>query len=231
MNPALNSTLAVALTASLWLVACSSDPDAGPPGHYESTAEHEPDGAEEGARDEAYYLARHPEIASREGAVLTVRIGGGEPLVFEDNPEPGEGWGSTEFLGTTPGHPFVLLMQGYLEGGYYSLINIESGQQERLDSPPVFSPDGRWLLSSSMDLEAGFFPNRIAIHQVSPTGAPLVWELGGYDMDWGPEDTRWIDAQTVAYTRISRHWRDDGVELWEREPKTVSLIDGQWVHD
>jgi len=182
-----------------------------------------------GEREEAYYLSRFPQVASRSGLTLTIRLTNGQTLTFTDNPETGEEWNANEFRGVIPGKPFALVMRGYLEGGFYALIHLGTGEDTRLDNPPVFSPDGQWLFSTSMDLEAGFFPNRVAIHRVTSTGAPLVWEMEDYMMEWGPEDTRWVDTQTLSYTKVSRHWQENGTELHTRDPQTVRLVNGEWV--
>lgn len=182
-----------------------------------------------GVREEAYYLSRFPEVATRSGETLTLRLTSGRSLTFTNNPETGEEYRSVEFRGVIPGKPFALLMQGFLEGGFFSLIHLGTGEDTRVDNPPVFSPDGQWLFSSSIDLEAGFFPNRVAIHRVTSTGAPLVWEMEDYMMEWGPENTRWVDNQTLTYTKVSRVYQDDGTELRTSEPQTVRLVNGEWV--
>lgn len=184
-----------------------------------------------GVREEAYYLSRFPEVATRSGETLTLRLASGRTLTFVDNPETGEEYRSNEFRGVIPGKPFALVMQGFLEGGFYSLVHLGTGEETRLDNPPVFSPDGQWLFSTSVDLEAGFFPNRVAIHRVTSTGAPLVWEMEDYMMEWGPEDTRWVDNQTLTYTKVSRVFQDDGTELRDRTPQTVRLVNGEWVQE
>lgn len=184
-----------------------------------------------GTREEAYYLSRFPEVATRSGETLTIRLTSGRTVTFTNNPEVGEEYRSSEFKGVIPGKPFALVMQGFLEGGFFSLIHLGTGEDTRLDNPPVFSPDGQWLFSTSIDLEAGFFPNRVAIHRVTSTGAPLVWEMEDYMMEWGPEDTRWVDNQTLTYTKVSRTFQEDGTEQRTRETQTVRLVNGEWVQE
>lgn len=228
----MRSVTTFVLLAGALLAACSREasppPSAAPSGEAESVPSPEPHAEDV---SEAAYLARFPHLASREGPVLTLQLADGRRLRFEDRPEPGEGWEQTEFLGPLQGSPWLLLRRGFLEAGHYLLVNVDNGEQVPLDSPPRLSPDHQWLLTSSIDLVAGFFPNRLAIHRLTDTAAPLVFEIDGYAEGWGPDEARWIDARTVAYTRLSLHWQDDGSQRFERSAHTIRLIEASWVHD
>jgi hypothetical protein len=95
----------------------------------------------------------------------------------------------------------TLLSLGYIhiQGIYYEwtrdfLINLESGKETEFWENPIFSPNRKWILSYSGDLESGEMPNGIQLFSNNAGTITRVFE--NEITNWAPDDIKW-EADTV----------------------------------
>jgi hypothetical protein len=83
----------------------------------------------------------------------------------------------------------------YYESFDYILVNQRDGAETHLWNKPVLSPDHKYLLCGSTDLEAGFIPNGFQLWSVENDGLLLRWEK---EMkDWSAEKLIWTNNNDV----------------------------------
>jgi hypothetical protein len=103
---------------------------------------------------EAHCLGLLPDIASRTGDTLRLTLDSGETRTFENVKE---GCDSDPFVFERCflfeleayfqiGNSFVV-HKGYMECGYYILIDRQTGEELNLDTMPIYSPGGLWFVS------------------------------------------------------------------------------------
>lgn len=90
----------------------------------------------------------------------------------------------------------------YYEGAGMSLLNKDNGEKINVWGVPTFSPDKSHFVTYSMDVVAGYQPNGIQLFEVNDGKATLVWKFEVSE-EWGPENVRWIDNETIAIQKSS----------------------------
>lgn len=93
---------------------------------------------------EEVLVDRYPEQARREGTRLTLRVGEGEGVAFEDTPAgtAPDAERRYTFRGLFGGPGFYLVQVNYSNGAAYALVSTTSGRTVQVPSVPVFAPDG-----------------------------------------------------------------------------------------
>jgi len=217
------------LLVALLLSGCSSPSETPQDGASEEAAAGEVvvPAVEAGSEDEL--LARFPQVASRNGDVLTITLNNGQTQRFENVNSEDENTVFTYFNGVIRGTPFVLLQHALWEGSAVTLIHLDSGETTTLDAFPNFSPDAQWFFTASLDLVAGYNPNRLTVYRVTPRGATLAWRAESPEMEWGPDDVQWVNATTLTYTKVTSTWNDSGIPDETRTPMTLQLTNGVWT--
>ena len=136
------------------------------------------------------------------------------------------GWPSWfSYLGTLAEPPYHVLWQQYHEGNGVLLVNVASGTRVPVDALPVASPDGRFVVVASLDLDAAYNPNRIAIYRSVGDSLMREWSLA--PTDWGPGAPIWIDSATVQVPRVTTDWTR-GYEESILGTLTVVRRNGAW---
>lgn len=91
-------------------------------------------------------------------------------------------------------HQWVVFV-GQWEGSHVLLVDQRTGQQTPVWGQPVVSPNKKYLLAYSLDMEAGYNPNGLQLFRVTATGLTRVWALP--IAQWGPLEVRWLSNQSV----------------------------------
>lgn len=154
---------------------------------------------EEKLATEARLIKEYPQVSRSSG---TLRIETPERAVeFKDNTSNGEA-ASNSFLIAVDRIgknqlDYVVVTQLY-EGHDFTLINGESGAKVSLPGQPKLSPERRYYLSSSIDLEAGEMPNELKIIRASDFSVELrkQYQMGGGKAA-GPQKARWLNEQQI----------------------------------
>jgi len=158
---------------------------------------------------EAHCLGLLPGIAARAGDILRLKLDSGETRTFQNVQK---GCDSEPFVFE---QCFVFTLEaffqiansfvvhkGYMECGYYILVDRQTGAELKLDTMPVYSPGGSWLVSVNADELCGR-PYDIAIWSAASPPQPEfqyaqakdqpyeVWEF----IAWDGEDGIKLKAQ------------------------------------
>lgn len=120
----------------------------------------------------------------------------------------------------------VLVHVQFWEGHAYLLFQRTSGDTTWIDSAPIFSPERDRFLTASMDLEAGYLPNRVRIYRASADTIELEWSLESEGMEWGPSAAEWMSDDAVRFIRNVPQWRPEFRCV--RTPMTVVRSGDGW---
>ena len=84
---------------------------------------------------------------------------------------------------------------GYYESSDFVLVDPVDGKQTHLWGIPYTSPDKKFVLCPSFDLEAGFNNNGFQLYSYQNGSLKL---LGETDIqNWGPGQVKWVDNNTL----------------------------------
>jgi hypothetical protein len=133
-------------------------------------------------RTEAHCLGLLPEIAQRTGDELRLILDNGEAKTFKDVEE---GCAPKNFVFESCfvfrleayvriGNSFVVY-KGYMECGYYILVDRRSGEEVELESMPEYSPAGTWFVSVNAS-ELCTRPYDVAIWSTATNPPAQAWE-------------------------------------------------------
>jgi hypothetical protein len=156
--------------------------------------------------------------ARRESSLLIVPTAAG-PAVFEDDRTDSDMMALYSYQGRLQ-NGFGVIEVLFYEGATFILVDERTGGITEIDSVPVVSPDGTRFVTTSMDLEAGYRPNRIAIYRFE--GDAVIEEWEAEPMEWGPSDARWLGPDLVAFT----HNRLDGSAPSGYVPSPAMVVRG-----
>ena len=105
------------------------------------------------------------------------------------------------FLGFLEPIDHYLVRTILFEGDRFGLVDAETGLLTALDAPPVVSPDGSRLLTTSLDLVAGHAPNRIRIYRMTAGGPDVEWSLE--PTGWGAAQGVWVSNSRIALDSVA----------------------------
>lgn len=153
--------------------------------------------------EERRAMARAGGRVIRVGGELRLRLASGLPVTLTDTLAEGDHHHRFVYLGFHPAQGLHVVALTYYEGGTVLLFHDRTGEGVLVPGAPVFSPDGRRFLSTSMDLEAGYDPNRLELWRVDPaSGLRCEAVIDGGDQ-WGPDSVAWVGPDTVRFTRAA----------------------------
>jgi hypothetical protein len=78
------------------------------------------------------------------------------------------------------------------------LINGDNCHKKLLWDEPVFSPDRKHFICSSVDMEAGYNPNGIQLWSKEGNRYVKIFED---QLTWAAANPRWINNTTIEFTR------------------------------
>ena len=117
---------------------------------------------------------------------------------------------------------FLVQVRGW-EGTSYLMINASTGDIHSLLGIPIISKDLKRFVVASLDLEAGYIPNRIAIFQLSDNEITKRWSKD-YTAS-GPSDAKWINNTVITFFENSSN---DGGQTINKKHATIKLLNGEW---
>jgi hypothetical protein len=186
------------------LVACESAPRVATPGAD--------------AREDSL-LAAYAPLAERHADSLLV----GRVLFVDDTTRP-DGWRRHAYDGPIGTTPFHGVRVSWPEARGYTLVNPRTGAQARLQARPLASPRGTRLATASLDLEAGFDPNALAILHPDGDTVAVAWETA--PDQWGPDSIDWRGEDTL---HVVQRWVTGTPGTYERREALVVRRDGAWT--
>ena len=205
----------------------SSSPSVASSDHEESLAMHDACGLSGAPCSnkvfEAKQIARFPDKVQRRNGQLQLQCTSNSPLILRNNTVSEEQrvvyWFITFYQQT--GY-FLVQMRG-CEGFHYLMINAATGSQFTLSGIPIISQDIKRFVVTSIDLEAGYRPNRIAIFRFTDEG--ITQELSKEYTGAGPSDAVWVNNTVITY--IENTSQDGGQTRIKKQVK-LQLTDGEW---
>ena len=149
-------------------------------------------------------LAKHAAFIKRVGDTLELTTRRGV-LKFEDVCDEGR---ETEgalyrFVDYFADLDHVLIQESYYEGGGYSLVGVEYGVRQKIDSMPMFSFNKAHFLT--VDICDTHCPNRLQIwrRHGQQDWFEMVWSFQPYE-DWAEASGRWLNDRTIKVTKKVR---------------------------
>ena len=117
---------------------------------------------------------------------------------------------------------FLVQVRGW-ESLVYLMINASNGEILRLSGIPIISRDLKRFVVTSLDLEAGYRPNRITVFRFEDEGIKQEWSKD-YKAS-GPSDALWINNTAITY---SENTSKDGGQTLNKRPVNLQLKEGEW---
>jgi len=90
----------------------------------------------------------------------------------------------------------------YNEGFSYLLIDQTDGTEYTIWSDPVFSPDKKYFITGSADIDAGFIPNGFQLWTFKDNRPLKLWEKEL--TEWGAENLIWTSDNYIVGEQIYR---------------------------
>lgn len=140
--------------------------------------------------------------ARRDMHRLLLTCDDGTVVTIEDKPVDGENFLKNTFAGYLHNKAFFIVEQIGYEWGNPLLISTRDGRQLEIDAEPIFSPDGKRFVTVSMDLDAGFDPNRIKVFDI--IDGMGVQTFVSEPEDWGPLSAEWLSNEKIKIRRRSQ---------------------------
>jgi len=171
---------------------------------------------------EVRQLRRGAGRARRMGGVLQLRIDNGRwlPIPHDSTAE----WPSWfQYLGYVRSINYYVLWQQHPEGNSIRLVNARNGKATSVDDMPIVSPDHKRFVTASLDLQAGFNPNRLTVWRLKSD--TVVQEASFAADDWGPDSAAWLTTTSLRFARVAQS-EDGSLRAVARD--TVRFVHGKW---
>ena len=177
------------------------------------------------ARVEAREIAKTEGRVQRRGQRLTIRLGNGQTTEFVNDTSDSGSARRYVYAGYLPSIRHHVVDVTYYEGGAVELLHEHTGATTDVHGFPAVAPGGRRIATASLDLEAGYDPNRIRVWRVTDTHLELEWGLEG-GTKWGASDPVWRGPHVVTFTRHTLPSHTAGPEEVVRSPMRLDLRNG-----
>ncbi|UYZ57759.1 hypothetical protein [Hymenobacter latericus] len=139
----------------------------------------------------------------RLGRVLALRGRSGKEVRLVSNPtEDYETSVVYEYVATLPGIKQWLVAVRLYEGGYYLLVDQQTGRQTVVWSPPSVAPDGLHFVCGSSDVLARYEPSGLQVWSMTSGRPRLLWER---QTEWGVSQPKWLDNHSILFEQDFIH--------------------------
>jgi len=172
---------------------------------------------------EAKQIDRFSDKVSRNKGDLQLKLASGSSITLTNSSRNNERlkvfWFITYYQHT--GY-FLVQVRGW-EGFAYWMINASSGAFLRLSGVPIISRDLKRFVVTSLDLDAGYRPNRIAVFRFGGEGIKQEWSKD-YTAS-GPSGALWLNNSVITYFENTSR---DGGQTLNKQPINLELKEGEW---
>jgi hypothetical protein len=172
---------------------------------------------------ESNQIQRFSDRVVRNDRELQLKIASGSPVILRNTMSSSENrkayWFLTYFQQT---RNYLVQVRGW-EGFGYLMISASGGNMMPLADIPIISTDLKRCVVASLDLEAGYRPNRITIFRFVDKGVKQEWSKNYITS--GPSHAAWPDNRTVTFFENTTK---DGGQSFSRNPVTVQLGEDGW---
>ena len=160
---------------------------------------------------------------SRKNDNLNLKILSGPPIILSNKKSNQESRKVYWFLTYFQQIKYFLVQVRGWEGTSYLIINASTGDIHSLLGIPIISKDLKRFAVASIDLEAGYIPNRIAIYQFFGNSIKKEWSKD-YTAS-GPSDVKWINNAIITFFK---NFSNNGGQTIDKKPVTIKLMKGAW---
>ena len=172
---------------------------------------------------EAKQINRFSDKVRRNKGGLQLKLASGSSLTLTNSSRKDERLKVYWFMTYYPHMGYFLVQVRGWEGFAYLMINTSSGEILRLSGVPIVSRDLKRFVVTSMDLEAGYRPNRIAVFRFQDGGIEQEWSKDYVSS--GPSGALWINNTLITYFENTSA---DGGQTLLKQPVNLQLMDGEW---
>ncbi|GAA4026592.1 hypothetical protein GCM10022409_08190 [Hymenobacter glaciei] len=141
------------------------------------------------------------EGVSQQGTGLWLKPSNGRAVVLATDTSDSESNVDYHYWGTLPAVRQWVVSVTLYEGSEVELVDQRTGRRTSLWGQPIPSPDGRYILAYSIDMEAQYDPNGLQLYKVEATGLRLLWERTL--KQWGPVEVRWDGNSAILIKQES----------------------------
>ncbi len=160
---------------------------------------------------------------TRKNGDLNLKTSSGPPIILSNKKANQENrkvyWFLTYFQQTKY---FLVQVRGW-EGTSYLMINADTGDIHSLLGIPIISKDLKRFAVASIDLEAGYIPNRIAIYRFLDSRIKKEW-YKDYNAS-GPSDVKWNNNTVITFFE---NFSKNGGQTIDKKLVTIKLVNGEW---
>jgi hypothetical protein len=165
---------------------------------------------------EKYLLRKFNKVAKRDTNGLYIKLKNEDWKLLSLDPMTDEADNTFEYYFKDFG--FYSIRTQWGEGNGYKLVNSFDGHVTNLFGRPYFSPNGHYVISVNVDIEAGYSPNGF---QLFKNENGKLTHLGNYEPSaWGPYSAKWtandmliLRNQTVEFKNGTMDYIDFYAEL------------------
>jgi hypothetical protein len=165
---------------------------------------------------------------TREGETLRLQTDGGI-ITFEDHIHAEEGYAKYYLADLLrPAHDYYYLIRAFgYEGSGYRLVYKKTGQTIDLYGIPIFSPDGKRFVDSSLDLDAGHHPNLIKIYNLEDNKYAIEWKHIYKDVK-GPANPVWLNNSAIVFFEVTFD-KVPTVSNLKKKPYIIERENDKWI--
>lgn len=132
----------------------------------------------------------------RVGQQLEFHLANGGQKIRTNNSEDDDAYVLYRYAGYYPALHRHGIFTTYYEADGFELLNPDNGDTLYTWTAPIISPDKKYFLCPSMDIEAGFNPNGFQLFEINNKDIRLV---GAPELtEYGIDEVRWVDNKTLV---------------------------------
>jgi hypothetical protein len=175
------------------------------------------------AKREAAQIKLFSQKVIREKDQLKLTLESGSKLVLTNADLSSERRRIYRFITFFPQTGYFLVHVSSWEGFGYRMIHGSTGKITPVVGIPAISPDLKRFVATSLDLEAGYKPNRIQIYRFGTGGLEREWhkDFAGS----GPSNASWVDPETIFYFENTS---PDGGQTYKKKDRILKLGSDGW---
>lgn len=133
----------------------------------------------------------------RNGQQLVFSLANGQQKIRTNNSEDdAEDYAHYSYAGYYPALQRHGVFITYYEADGFELLNPENGDTLFTWTAPIPSPDKKYFICPSMDIEAGFNPNGFQLFEINNKDIRLIGDAG--IEKYGLSEVRWVDNKTLV---------------------------------
>jgi hypothetical protein len=150
-------------------------------------------------------IANQSRFVSRSGDTLSVRLRNGQTKLYVSSKSEfnGHDWYYGEvflFEGYLKKQGFFLVRQTWQDGDYcFLMIRETDGYAFSVIDSPTLSPNERYFVTASMDVQTHIKPNAIQVCEFVGDSISLAYNLE--PKSWGPKDVNWMGNDSLCIVK------------------------------